>query len=465
METILSYLNSAAAIVVVLGLCLLCHEAGHFALAKLFNMKVEEFAFGFGRALVSGRRGETLYRLNLLPFGGYVKIVGMEPGAENVERGFHSRPRWQGALVIAAGSTANVLLAFVLFAVVTAWQGVPDLTDSGIYIAKVNAGTPAAQAGLETGDRIVAVDGQRHSLELQAVRPGLAQANGLRDRMMILQVGEQEVYTPAEMLMALRSTRSPAQVIAFDYNATRVADQIKITSLPVPQPLRGETSAPAVQALQQAYSLQFGEMNQTALVGYIAMRPRQEVVLTVERDGQMLDLPATTLSAHGRVPAWDKTGKQSTPIREIGRIGVVLRGATRPAGLVESIQIGALRMVESVASVVLILQAMLQRHVSAELSGLVGIMVMTSERARIGWDAVIAWTGMISSMLAVINLFPFPPFDGFRIVLLGFEAIIRRRVDARLETIISIAGLILVLLLFVALLFKDIVNYILYGIS
>ena len=104
-----------------------------------------------------------------------------------------------------------------------------------------------------------------------------------------------------------------------------------------------------------------------------------------------------------------------------------------------------------------------QRQVEAELAGPVAIMAISAERARIGWDAVLGWGGIISSILAVMNLFPFPPFDGFRIVLLGFEAIIRRRVNARIEWAVSIAGFALVVFLFVALTAKDVTNLVRYG--
>jgi len=464
-ETLLHYLNSGAAIIVVLGLCLFFHEAGHFFLAKLCKMHVEEFALGFGRALWQRRYKETTYRLNVLPLGGYVRIAGMEPGAAIVEGGFHSRPRWQGALVIMAGSTANVLLAFFLFTAVTAWQGVANPADEGIYIGKVFPDTPAQKAGLKAGDRIEAVDGQRHSLWIRRVNAEMTRKAGLREKMLILQVGAEGVYTPREFLQALQRAPSPARIVLLNMEARSVKEQIQLVRLPVLAQIRHISLKKAETALRQLYGLEFAPLDQSTLVGYIAQRPAQEVILAISRAGTKMEIRVTPNAVFGRVPIWDANGKQSAPIRQIGRIGVVLRGATRSVSWGEAFQIGAWRMIESVASVVYVLHAMIQKQVAPELSGIVGIVVMTSERAKIGWDAVLSWTGLISCMLAVLNLLPIPPFDGFRIVLLGLEGVLRRRVDPRLETIVSIAGFIFVIFLFVVLLLKDLLNVLLYGTS
>ncbi len=459
LSSVLTYLNSGAAIAVVLGLCLLCHEAGHFLLAKLSGMHVEVFALGFGRALLQRRRGETVYRLNIFPVGGYVRIAGMEPGAEFVVRGFHTRPRWQGALVIVAGSVANILLAIVLFTAVTAWQGVPNPDDHGIYISKVAASSPAQRAGLRGGDCIVGVDGQTYSLELSAVQSGAGQRAGLQKDYIIERVDGAEVNTPVELLGALRRAKGgKAAVTVLDLNATSIPDQEKVLSLPVPARLGKAADPDAPQALQRSYGVQFAPLTQSALVGYIAARPRQQVTVSVRRDGALLALPALTEAGHGRYTARDAQGTLYSRIREIGRIGVVLRGATQPVGPVQALKIGVFSTVGAAATVILSVQAMLRHEVEAELAGPVAIMAISAERARIGWDAVLSWGGIISSILAVMNLFPFPPFDGFRIVLLGFEAIIRRRVSPRLELAVSILGFAFVMLLFVALTYKDVSN-------
>lgn len=470
-QTALSYLNSAAAVIVVLGLCLLCHEAGHFAFAKLFNMKVEEFAFGFGRAIWQRRRGETVYRWNIIPFGGYVRIAGMEPGSEDVPRGFHAYARWKGALVIVAGSIMNILLALVLFTIVTIWTGVPDPTDNGIYINKISAGTPASRVDLKPGDEIIAVDDQYLSLDIAKVAPNSPAAKaGLKPRLAIDRVGQSEVFTPVELLDALAPLAGrKAKVELIDYDAKQLGEEFKIVNLPVPATLAAAASAnsalrpDAAALLKRHLGLTFDRLHQGSLVGYIAARPSREVTVTVRRDGQSLNVPVTTAVGNGRYAARDEKGMLYSRIRPIGRIGVVLRGATKPVTFPEAIKIGTLRTEQAAATVIISAQMMIRRQVEAELAGPVAIMAISVERSRIGWDAVLNWGGIISSILAVMNLVPIPPFDGFKAVLIGIEAIIRQRVSPKLEWVMSIMGVMFVLFLFVVLTFKDLSNLIRFG--
>src|SRR5262252_8221245 len=103
---------------IILGFMILIHEFGHFAVAKLLGVRVEQFAIGFGKRLVGFRKGETDYRINALPFGGYVKMSGENPMDERTgdPREFLSHPRWHRFLIALAGPAMNILLAFALLA-------------------------------------------------------------------------------------------------------------------------------------------------------------------------------------------------------------------------------------------------------------------------------------------------------------------------------------------------------------
>lgn len=457
--------NSIAAIVVVFGLCLLFHELGHFLLAKLFGMRVEEFALGFGKAIVSLRRGETKYRLNIFPYGAYVRVAGMEPGGPVVERGFHSRPRWQGALVLAGGSAANLLLAVALFAGVTYWTGLPDPTDDGIYVSRVTAGSPAEAGGIHTGDQILAVDGASHSLQIESVAKGSpAEKAGLRAGDVLERAGGQEVYLPPDLLTVLRSAKSSQlDVAAVDYSIADLSKQQRIVSLRVPDGRLSAETGDAAEVLRSVIGVSFGPLTQSALVGYISSRPDRTVRLSLLRDGGRVELDILAETVNTRVGLRDDTGALYSRIRPAGRIGVVLRPAMRPAGLGEAVTVGFLRSVGSAAVVVESIRLMLRREVEAELAGPVAIMAISVEKAKVGWDAVLNWGGMVSAILAVVNLFPVPPFDGFRLVLLGCEAVMRRRVYPKLEWALSIAGFVLVVVMFVMLTSKDLANLVRYG--
>ena len=108
-------LNAIIAPVIVFAIIVIVHEGGHFFMAKLTGMKVDEFAVGFGPKIVSFRKGETLYSLRAIPLGGYNKIAGMNRDDLDDPRAFRQRPTWAKLLVIAGGALFNILLAFFIF--------------------------------------------------------------------------------------------------------------------------------------------------------------------------------------------------------------------------------------------------------------------------------------------------------------------------------------------------------------
>ena len=193
--------------IVGLGFLILVHEFGHFIVAKATGMRVEEFSLGFGRYLISKRIGETVYGISAIPLGGYVRVTGMhkeefeariaeareeeaellaemaerqgesgkrrpqdpedrlagrraisadEIAATPVERRYYSHPFWHKLLFIIAGVTMNMIAAFILIWIVGMTQGEGVTTT---VIDTVEAGTPAAAAGVQPGDRIVSLAG------------------------------------------------------------------------------------------------------------------------------------------------------------------------------------------------------------------------------------------------------------------------------------------------------------------
>jgi regulator of sigma E protease len=149
------------AVVVLLGVLIFVHELGHFLVAKLLGVKVIRFSIGFGPRLAGFRRGETEYRIGVILLGGYVKMAGEDPNAEVAPedrgRGFLEQRPWKRLLIAVAGPAMNILLPFVLF-IGMIWSaiGSPVLSAS---VGTVIPGSPAEKAGLEPGDRIVAVAG------------------------------------------------------------------------------------------------------------------------------------------------------------------------------------------------------------------------------------------------------------------------------------------------------------------
>ncbi|MHB1126588.1 MAG: RIP metalloprotease RseP [Bacillota bacterium] len=144
--------------VLIFGLLILAHELGHFAVAKFVGIRVEEFSIGLGPKVFSTRRGETLYSLRVLPLGGFNRMAGMDEDDSNDEHSFNRKSISNRMAVIFAGSMMNFVLAVILFIVVFMVIGMPS---HSTVVGKVSSGKPAETAGLQPGDQIIAVDGDK----------------------------------------------------------------------------------------------------------------------------------------------------------------------------------------------------------------------------------------------------------------------------------------------------------------
>ena len=142
--------------IVVLGMLIFVHELGHFLVAKRSGVTVLRFSLGFGPRLFGVKRGHTDYCVSLIPLGGYVKMLGEEPGEEIDEElratSFLLQPVSKRIAIVLAGPFSNFLLAIIIFAFIYAFSGIPQLTPE---IGSVSAGSPAEQAGLQAGDKVV----------------------------------------------------------------------------------------------------------------------------------------------------------------------------------------------------------------------------------------------------------------------------------------------------------------------
>jgi len=138
--------------IIALSVLILIHELGHFLTAKFFGVKVEEFGIGFPPRLISKKIGETVYSLNLLPFGGFVKIFGEDGISEekNNPNSFVSQPIWRRSVIILAGIFMNIFLGWLILSIVF-MIGIPQ----HLAIAEVAVDSPAKIAGLQSGDIIL----------------------------------------------------------------------------------------------------------------------------------------------------------------------------------------------------------------------------------------------------------------------------------------------------------------------
>lgn len=157
--------------IIILGILIFVHELGHFLVAKKNGVKVEEFGFGFPPRIFGIKRGETTYSLNLIPLGGFVKILGEDGQEKSDPRSFANKKIWRRALILVAGVTMNFLLAVFLFSLgyiiglPTAIDDNEQATNSFVQITQVVPQSPAGAAGIQAGDKILKMAGGQDVLE------------------------------------------------------------------------------------------------------------------------------------------------------------------------------------------------------------------------------------------------------------------------------------------------------------
>jgi regulator of sigma E protease len=143
--------------ILVLGLLIFAHELGHFLVAKRNKIKVDEFGFGFPPRLITlGKRDGTEYTLNAIPFGGFVRLHGEDDPSD--PDSFAAAPKRARAATLLAGAGMNFLVAILLFSIMVMMTGTADARYPGALLSYVAPDSPAAAAGLQSGDRIVAVN-------------------------------------------------------------------------------------------------------------------------------------------------------------------------------------------------------------------------------------------------------------------------------------------------------------------
>lgn len=425
-------LTNILAFVFALGVIIVVHEAGHLMVAKAFGVRVLTFSVGFGRRLWGFKRGETEYRLSLVPLGGYVRLGGENPDeVSNDPREFLNKPRWQRILVYLAGPAMNVILAIVLFAALfMVGIEVMNLPDAPALIGGVEPKSSAAQAGLQRGDLILAVGGEPVD-NWQEV--GLAL------------MGSPEKAVPLTVRrdgQTVQASVTPRRVPKYD-----VGDFAGLLPSLRPQIIQVVAGQPA-----EAAGFRPGDevravdgrpvMDSQAFVDAISKRPGQRTEVQVVRDGRPLVLAVTPRNDGG-------TGKIGVQIGFYQRYG--------PArALVESVRYN----VQTVRDTFTILGKIFSRELSAKgaLAGPIEIAAQSGAAARSGFKYLLHLMGFISISIAIMNLMPIPILDGGQIFILMVEGVIRRDLSLRLKEIISQVGFVMILLLMFVVIWFDLVK-------
>ncbi len=216
-------------IIIGFGILVTVHEFGHFLLAKASGMRVDEFAVGFGKALVKFTRGETIYTLRMIPLGGFNRIYGMEIDEESADeedlskeerrRAFNFQPLYKRAAVIMAGSLMNIIFAVILIFILRMGWGVQMH-----QVASVNPGGPAYTAGIQEGDIISSIQGNRvGGMNIQQLVQQASKTQG-GVKLTVIRQGEEKAFTLNPM--GLRDLDARYSNLGFIYYTNGLVERV-----------------------------------------------------------------------------------------------------------------------------------------------------------------------------------------------------------------------------------------------
>jgi regulator of sigma E protease len=443
-------LVTVVAFIVLIGLMVIVHEFGHFAVAKLCKVRVEAFSFGFGPRLFGYKYGDTDYKVCLLPLGGFVKMTGEAP-EQNLEApgthteaptddpgAFTAHPRWQRMLIGLAGPVANFLLAFALMLFYFSWINEVHDDVKTATVEWVVPGSAAAQAGFQVGDairRFETVENPDWSLvETRAV----------------LNLNQSVPVTVDRGGKTLQlSLHLPAEVKGQEFKLDKTG--LMLQYLPGPIVVEEVTgNSPAAQAGLRdgdAIAAVDGHVFHTVIPmqSYLQDGKGKPVALTVIRNGATL----APLVAH---PAM---------IDSAWRLGILEAdppGHPQPLPLPAAAAKARQFCADNSFLILEVLQRIFTRKVSAsQLAGPVGIARMAGQAAEMkSWSPKFGLAAEISLNLGILNLLPFPILDGGMIFLLLIEGAIRRDIDTNVKERIYQAAFVVLVALFAFIIFNDV---------
>ncbi len=420
--------------VVGLGVIIFVHEAGHLLVAKSFGVRVLTFSLGFGKRLWGFTRGDTDYRISAIPLGGYVKLGGEMPEeASGDPREFLSKPRWQRVLVYLAGPSMNIVLAIVVFACLfMIGIEVPHLPDLPPVVGVVQEGSSAARAGVQPGDRIVALDGKPVESWMDVVT-GLAYSPERPVRLRVARGGQ--VFTAV-----VTPNRDPESGIGADF-----AGLYPVVRPRVIQVVKGSPAeAAGLRSGDEIFSVDgHPVVNSGDFVAYVEKRAGKRLSIVVQRGGEEIPITVVPRDAGG-----------------VGRIGVNI-GFFQRYGPLRALRESVEYNLQLVGETFRVLGKIVNRELSAKgaLSGPIDIAVQSGEAARRSAKDFVQLMGFISLSIAILNLMPIPVLDGGQIFILLIESLLRRDLSLRFKEAITQVGFALILILMVTVLYFDLVKH------
>ena len=421
-------------IVLIAGMILL-HEAGHYWFARLFDVRIDTFSFGFGPRLFGFRRGETDFRFSLILFGGYVRMAGEVPGDESASdpRSFLRKPRWQRLIILFAGPFMNLVLAVGILTGLFMWH-YEKPADSTPVIGYLAPNGPAEKAGIQDGDKIVQVDNN---------------------------------FNPSWEDIQIREAASVNRPM--DVWVERGGRRQRIALTPDLDKKSGLGFAGWEEEFDQIAAIVPGMPAENAglRLGDVLLKVDGQAVLSTPHLQQLINSGngkpvSVTYMRGGKPGTLTLAPKRGTldggPERWIIGVGLAPRTVVTRLSLPEALM-ASMQQNKKFATVMFqFLGGVIERRISPKsvLAGPIGIAQASRTAAQEGPVQFLGLMSMVSLNLAIFNLLPIPILDGGTIMLLLLEMVMRRDLSLQVKETVFKLGFVFLMAVVVFAIYNDI---------
>ena len=435
----LDFFSSVLSVVVVFGTIVVVHELGHFWAAKVFNIKVNAFAVGFGPKILGFRKGETEYKICAIPLGGYVSMAGENPedATGGVEE-FLSHPKWQRFIVAIMGPVMNFLLAVVLLTgLYYHHYEVPLWPREPVVIGLVKAGS-VAENNLKPNDKII----QINELQDPTWEQFLFEVRSSPEKSLKLQVKRGEQIFSTTVIPEVRGKEHVGFLGALPFELASVWIGDVLSKKPAYQ----AGILPGDQVIKVA-GVELRKMGRD-LIDTLNTNKDKTLAMTVLRNGEEINVNVT--------PYLDETKQRRM-------IGVTLysrpRTTTKDLTFTESIKTSFEQNYKFAGLIFNFLNRLVQGQISMRMvGGPIEIAKQSSMAAKSSLNDLIFLIAAISLNLGIVNLLPIPILDGGVITIILIESIFRHNLSLKVRERVAQLGFAMVILLVIVVTYNDIIK-------
>ena len=419
----IGFLVSAVKIIFLLGFLILIHEAGHFLVAKLFKVKVEEFAIGFGPKIFTKQGKETKYELRLIPLGGFVRMEGEEQRSES-ERSFNnaSIPKRMG--IVAAGAIVNIVFGILVYFIIISATGnnVSTIVDS------TNEGYVASEVNIQSGDEIKEINGKKIRLKSD-IDQILQESNGEELTLLIDRNNEEKEIKLKPTEKQTKSTGIYVSQAQTGEKATQVI-QIEKGSNAEKDGLKANDIIKKINGVDVTGDVQ-------KLVSQIQNTTTEKANVEIDRDGEIISLDLTI----DTIPVY--------------YLGINFKMAEN--NFANNVYYAFFETGNFLGSIFENIKMLFTGKVGIDqMTGPIGISNMVSQTT--GFVDFMYLLALISISLGITNLLPIPALDGGKLLILIIEAVRRKPMKEEIEIGIQLAGLFILISLTIFISYKDILR-------